>query len=628
LFPRSFRARLTTFFIVIVILPMVAVSVVLFRLVADSERGKSDARLSQAQTSASGLFRDKEARAAAAGQEIGQSPQLAEAIRSGDPARVDAQLAALARGMRVARVELSLAGGRTHVYGSEAEVVAPSTTTLVTDAGSPAGTLRVSTETADGFVRDVRSVTGLDVLVGGQGGTLASTLEGVDGAVLPDRGNVDLNGRTYRLTAFTAPGWEPEDRLKVRLLADQAATQTAITNDSLAVAGLLLAFLVLAFAFALTLSRALQSQIQRVLHAARRLGGGEFSVEVPTEGGDEFAALGSEFNAMARQLEGRLQELEAERARLQEAIRRVGQSFAKNLDRDALLEIVVRTAVDGVAADVGRASMRPGPGGPLTEAARVGDVDGMGAVLDAVEATVLEGRDAAELRRGDRYALSHPLSPSDDGPRLLGLISVARRGRAFSTPERELFNYLASQAAVSMENVDLHEAVQRQALTDELTGLFNHRRFQEVVSAEVERHKRFGHPLGLIMLDIDDFKLVNDRHGHLQGDEILREVARVLLDCSREIDEPARYGGEEMAVVLPQTDLEGAYHFGERLRRRIEELEVPMIGGGGMVRVTASVGAAAVPESSIADKDALVAAADSALYRAKRLGKNRVVRAG
>jgi len=99
--------------------------------------------------------------------------------------------------------------------------------------------------------------------------------------------------------------------------------------------------------------------------------------------------------------------------------------------------------------------------------------------------------------------------------------------------------YLAGQAAVSIENVDLHELVQRQAVTDELTGLSNHRRFQEVMAQEVGRAKRFGQDLGLVMLDIHDFKTVNDSYGHQQGDVVLREVARVLRDSSREIDEPA-----------------------------------------------------------------------------------------
>ncbi len=118
-----------------------------------------------------------------------------------------------------------------------------------------------------------------------------------------------------------------------------------------------------------------------------------------------------------------------------------------------------------------------------------------------------------------------------------------------------------------MENVGLHETVQRQAVTDELTGLFNHRRFQEFLDAEVERARRFpDQPVGLILLDLDDFKSVNDTYGHQQGDLVLREVSRVLQETSREIDAPSRYGGEELAVVLPGTDLEGAYDMAERVR--------------------------------------------------------------
>ena len=121
---------------------------------------------------------------------------------------------------------------------------------------------------------------------------------------------------------------------------------------------------------------------------------------------------------------------------------------------------------------------------------------------------------------------------------------------------------------MSIENVDLHETVERQAVTDELTGLSNRRRFQEAMAAEVERSRRFGQPVGLVLLDLDDFKRVNDTYGHQQGDLVLREVARVLRETSREIDEPARYGGEELAVVLPGTDLEGAFNLAERVRER------------------------------------------------------------
>ena len=168
--------------------------------------------------------------------------------------------------------------------------------------------------------------------------------------------------------------------------------------------------------------------------------------------------------------------------------------------------------------------------------------------------------------------------------------------------------------------------MQRQALTDELTGLSNHRRFIETLAAEAERARRFGQSVGLVMLDLDDFKAVNDTYGHQQGDQVLRSVADLMRSYSREIDTPARYGGEELAVVLPQTDVDGAFQLAERLRTGIANLDIPMVSGGGRMRVTASLGAAALPANA-QDPERLIAAADAALYEAKRGGKNKTVRA-
>ena len=123
----------------------------------------------------------------------------------------------------------------------------------------------------------------------------------------------------------------------------------------------------------------------------------------------------------------------------------------------------------------------------------------------------------------------------------------------------------------SIENIALHELVSEQAVTDELTGLSNNRAFRELIAKEAARAERFGHELSLIMLDIDDFKQVNDTYGHLQGDEVLRMVGRDPRRPSRAaIDEPARYGGEEFVVALPETGLEGALELAERIRARIE----------------------------------------------------------
>jgi diguanylate cyclase (GGDEF)-like protein len=298
-------------------------------------------------------------------------------------------------------------------------------------------------------------------------------------------------------------------------------------------------------------------------------------------------------------LEQRLYDLGRERARLRAAIERVGRAFSSSLDRDELLDIVLQTAIDAVDADCGR--IRLANGGEL----RHGSCDGLAPALLAAEAEL--GPGAA----GEGHAVARPLSDA-------GLIAVGRRGRAFTAGESDALEYLAAQAAASIANVALHERAARQAMTDELTGLANHRRFHELLAEE----ERGGAPHALIILDIDDFKLVNDRHGHQTGDAVLRAVGDVVRANCRGTDEAARYGGEEIAVVLPGTTLERAHEVAERIRAAIAAHPFP-IPGGGAVQVTASVGvAAAAPGRGQAE---LLAAADAALYTAKRGGKNRTV---
>jgi diguanylate cyclase (GGDEF)-like protein len=168
----------------------------------------------------------------------------------------------------------------------------------------------------------------------------------------------------------------------------------------------------------------------------------------------------------------------------------------------------------------------------------------------------------------------------------------------------------------------LHDRVAEQAVTDPLTGLWNRRRLVETLDFEVERSTRFGHELSLLILDIDDFKLINDEIGHLQGDEVLESVADAVHEETRAIDLAARYGGDELALLLIETDREGARNLAERLRERVRQNEVPLREGGSM-EVTISVGVATLPDC--ADSlDSLVDAADHALLRAKRAGKDKI----
>jgi diguanylate cyclase (GGDEF)-like protein len=171
--------------------------------------------------------------------------------------------------------------------------------------------------------------------------------------------------------------------------------------------------------------------------------------------------------------------------------------------------------------------------------------------------------------------------------------------------------------------------IQRMAVTDELTGLYNRRHFFERMEQMLATATRYDQALGLIILDIDNFKLVNDTYGHLVGDLVLRELAECLRQQSRKSDVIARYGGEELVLVLPETDLPGAVHTAEKVRMSLESRDI-QLEDGRILRITASFGVAELnalctltPGVPI-NTEKLVEAADAALYRAKHSGRNRV----
>lgn len=168
------------------------------------------------------------------------------------------------------------------------------------------------------------------------------------------------------------------------------------------------------------------------------------------------------------------------------------------------------------------------------------------------------------------------------------------------------------------------EALKRMSITDHLTGLRNRRYFEDKLKEEVERSRRFQHSASLIMLDIDDFKIYNDTLGHVQGDDALRITAGCINRSVRSIDLVCRYGGEEFAIVLPQTPVESATIVAERIRREIEHYPYPEEGVLPRGTLSASLGLAAFAADA-ADPEELLQKADQALYWAKSEGKNRVV---
>jgi diguanylate cyclase (GGDEF)-like protein len=612
----SFRTRLSSFFVLIVVVPMAAVGFLVFRLIDDSQSGKADARASAVAGTAASVYGNASTEASLRARAVASDLALTP------PAKLEARGRGLAAQIGLARLTVSVGQARKVDLGDHT-AIAPGIALVRPARSRPARTVVASDLTASELARDLAG-SGIQVVVRSGVTTLASTLPAAAGHTLPrSRGGVTIAHTAYQVVTETFSGFG-SSQVAVSILANAQAAGGSVGADRLLAAIFIAGFLILAFFFSLLASRALHGQLGRFLDAARRLAGGDFSSSVPTSGRDEFALLGQEFNNMSQQLERRLAELEQERARVRQAIRRIGEAFASGLDKDALLELALQTAMDATEADRGRVSARQSAEDMLTETVHVGRLAGLEATIYDAERDALTTDGVGEASLGDAHLATVALGPITSGGPTHGLITVCRDGRPFTEDDLELLRSLAAQATLAMANVNLHFDVQRQAITDDLTGLASHGHFQDLLGAEMEEVRRYQYPVGLIMLDIDNFKSVNDVYGHQQGDLVLRCVADALRETSRDVDVAARYGGEEMALILPHTDLEGAFEMAERARMAIAAMEMPLLEGEGCLRVTTSVGAASSVEGN---KDELIAAADAALYVAKREGKNRTVRA-
>lgn len=344
----------------------------------------------------------------------------------------------------------------------------------------------------------------------------------------------------------------------------------------------------------------------------------------------DHVAISIENARLYQDLQRRIEELAAVRA--------TAADIAAELDLSHLLEAIMERAVrllNGSGGDLGLID-------DLTQEIEIVVSHNMGRNYRGVRQVMGEGAmGQAALRREpvivDDYQSWEWRSPQFDGgfwhsviaapllhgARLVGSIGVvsADPQRKFNERDQELLTMFAQHAAIAVENARLYKEKRQEAITDELTGLYNRRGLFELGQREVERLQRFDEPLSAIMIDIDHFKQINDAHSHRIGDQVLRALAQRCKRILREVDLIGRYGGEEFAILLPGTSLENACLVAERLRQEIEIMPVPTDQGPLPVTVSLGVSCATADLKELA---VLLDRADTAMYQAKQAGRNRV----
>jgi len=387
---------------------------------------------------------------------------------------------------------------------------------------------------------------------------------------------------------------------------------------------------VVAVVIALILAFSFTRPISKLVDDANRISGGDLATAVAVRANDEVGQLAYNFDLMRQNLAYKIWELEI--------INEVGHKISSVLNLEDLLKLVLSAYIQTIGAD--RASVMlfdEETGKMTTNIAKLSASDLESYDVDAGEG--LSGhvyqtghpvliKDASnsdelkKLKKGEIYPgtiISVPLIVKE---RIIGVVNATKSiPNYFGERELMLFNALSVQGAIAIDNAVLYKL----AITDGLTRLYLHRYFQQRLTNEISRSERYGYKFSLIMTDIDHFKRFNDTYGHQVGDQVLREVARLVQQNVREIDIVARYGGEEFIVICPEKSNEETIVPAERIRKAIESFQFMV--NGVRAPITISLGISEFPTDS-KDKKDLIECADIALYSSKQNGRNRFTRFG
>jgi len=577
----SFKVKLLGYFLLLSLLPMAAAFWGFASVAGQSETRKVDARLQAGLRAVLASYQERVDGAQREAAGLARLPVFQRELEGRDLPAIYHRL------QSSSNVSVTAVDGFT--VGHPPSFSVSRKVTVVTRKG-PVGAVTVSVPFDATLVEILRARSGLgpgEALVILRGERVVASSPAVVGKVHVGSGQTKtITVGSDRFRTLVAPAVADLPSVRFAVMSPQSVIDAANSSSrNRLLLGLLLSLGVVSL-IAYFEGRSIVRTLRTLAEAAHGIARGRLSERVPVRGRDEFALLGSAFNDMANQLQARLAELEDERGRLRGAITRFGEALAATHDVGTLLRVIVEAAVEATGAD--------------------------GARLVADDGRIVETGDPDA--DGERLEL-----PLTAGRTTFGKLSLV--GEVFDEEQRMTAGSLASHAAIALENARLHRIVERQALVDGLTGIANRRQCEEALTAEISRADRLGAPMTLVLADLDDFKAVNDLHGHTVGDDVLREFASVLKATVRDSDLAGRWGGEEFMLLLPGTDAAGAANLADRVRAGLAERS--FLGRDGeVVTVTCSFG---VAQHSPGDHEReLFASADRALYRAKREGKNRV----
>ncbi|MCW2973506.1 MAG: diguanylate cyclase [Thermoleophilia bacterium] len=372
-------------------------------------------------------------------------------------------------------------------------------------------------------------------------------------------------------------------------------------------------------------TNAVAQALRKFSDIARDLAKGNLARRIPVTGDDEVAGLATSFNDLAENLELRIDGLIDAEARMRRQVDLFGEALANATAVGDMLQAVCSLAMESAHASHAR-FWTIDDDGRYEHAASIGlrpsDTEPCG--LEKAVAV----RNTSVRSQGEPHWLVVP-SRMMDG-QIVGLLTLVSTGDDFSADDVHVAERIAVQAAVALDNARLHERLRLQATRDGLTGLPNHRSLQDELTKRLAEAYAGDMPVGIAMMDIDNFKRVNDTYGHPIGDEAIKAIGKTLSHGIGGMGMVGRYGGEEFVVIMPGCDSDTAMRIADRLREDITHIEVPL-DDGGILKLTASFGVANVDQQhpgTRVDNAELLHQADAGMYNAKRTGKNRVELAG